>query len=84
MMGSPLPGTSIFIAPYALDHVLRIHCRDGLSVIELDCWWHEILLDYGIMLTPGNTSPAYKSGDENDGRSCDETGHKLKVANAER
>lgn len=77
MTGSSMPGTTIFIGPYSLDDVLGIWCRDGLSVIELDCWWHEISLDYGVVLTASNDGLAARSdrpGREGNGRSATETG----------
>ena len=71
----------VFIAPYALDDVLRIHCRQGLSVIELDCWWYELTQDYGVELVTSNrNTPA--SLDERASRLSDETGHKLSGAKA--
>jgi len=31
-----------------------VHCREGLSIIEMDSWWVEMWLDYGVWLTAGN------------------------------
>lgn len=49
---------SISVAAYAFDHMLSIWCRNGLSVVELKCWWHEISLDYGVVLMAGNDNLA--------------------------
>jgi len=45
---------SIFVAAFAFDHMLSIWCRNGLSVVELECWWHEISLDDGVVLMASN------------------------------
>jgi len=45
-----MTSTSLYIAPYALDDVVTAHCREGLSVIEMDFWWLEMWLDYGVRL----------------------------------
>jgi len=52
-----MSSAAIFIAPYALDKVVTVFCREGLSVIEMDHWWLEMSLDYGIELTACNDNP---------------------------
>ncbi|MGH1477959.1 MAG: hypothetical protein ACRBM6_04400 [Geminicoccales bacterium] len=49
---------SIFVATYTFDHMLSIWCRNELSVVELECWWHEISLDYGVVLMTSNDNLA--------------------------
>lgn len=46
--------TAIYIAPYALDHVVSLHCRYGLAVVEMDFWWIELCQDYSIVLIACN------------------------------
>ncbi|MGI9486298.1 MAG: hypothetical protein ACR2RF_10560 [Geminicoccaceae bacterium] len=81
MTASLMDGTALFIAPYALDNVLSIYCRHGLSVIELGCWWYELSLDYGVDLVASNQNTAAFS-DERASRLSGETGHKLSGAKA--
>jgi hypothetical protein len=47
-------GTALYISPYALDKAVTVHCRVGLSVIEMDNWWLEMWLDYGVRLAAAN------------------------------
>ncbi len=49
-----MTGAVLYIAPYALDKAVSVHCRVGLSIIEMDCWWAEVRLDYGVVLMAGN------------------------------
>ena len=49
-----MTGAAVYIAPYALDSVVTVFCREGLSVIELDRWWVEMWLDYKITLQASN------------------------------
>ena len=49
-------GTAIYTAPYALDKAVMVHCREGLSIIEMDYWWVEMWLDYGVGLVTGNNN----------------------------
>jgi hypothetical protein len=50
--------SSLYIAPNALDKVINVHCRVGLSIIELDHWWIELWQDYGVVLVAGNDNAA--------------------------
>lgn len=50
--------SALYIAPYALDGVVTVHCREGLSVVEMDFWWLELWQDYRIVLWPVNDNLA--------------------------
>ena len=49
-----MTGTALYIATFALDQAVSVHCREGLSIIEMDHWWLEMWLDYGVRLTAAN------------------------------
>ena len=53
-----MSSTALYIAPYALDEAVTVKCRVGLSIIEMDCWWVEVWLDYGVVLRPVNDNLA--------------------------
>jgi len=57
-----MSSAALYIAPYALDGVVTVHCREGLSIIEMDCWWWEIRLDYGVRLVAANDDRASIQG----------------------
>ena len=55
-----MTSTLLYIAPYALDNVVTVHCREGLSIIEMDFWWAELWQDYGVVFWTANDNRAEK------------------------
>ena len=53
-----MSSAALYIAPYALDRVVVVKCRAGLSIIEMDFWWLELWQDYGVLLSPSNDNLA--------------------------
>ena len=49
-----MSSAALYIAPYALDKVVTVQCRAGLSIIEMDFCWLELWQDYGVLLSPSN------------------------------